>query len=183
MRLFAGVALDEATRATCGTVIGELQRGGFAAKFEGLDKLHVTLAFLGNVDSERHDEIVRVLEETAAATDPFDLTFDKVGAFPHERKPRIVYVGARDQGRDFRLLCARMRGAYGELGFGFKDDAVAHVTVARVKEPGRPLPLVEVAPVTMRVSRLTLFESLHDKEKNTSRYIASATSDLRGTKA
>jgi RNA 2',3'-cyclic 3'-phosphodiesterase len=182
VRLFAGVALDEATRATCGTVINVLQRSGFAATFEALDKLHVTLAFLGNVDSERCAEIVRVMEETAAATAAFDLTFDKVGAFPHERKPRIVYVGARDQGRDFRLMCARLRGGYGELGFTFKDDAVAHVTVARVNPPHRPLPLVDVVPVTLRVSTLTLFESLHDKEKNTSRYISSATSELRVTK-
>lgn len=183
MRLFAGVALDEATRATCGTVIAALERSGFAAKFEGLDKLHVTLAFLGNVDSERHAEIVRVMEAAAAATAAFDLAFDKVGAFPHERKPRIVYVGARDQGRDFRLLSERMRGGYGELGFTFKDDAVAHVTIARVNQPRQPLPLVEVAPVTLRVTTLTLFESLHDKEKNTSRYIVSATSELRGARA
>ncbi|HZZ01247.1 MAG TPA: RNA 2',3'-cyclic phosphodiesterase [Candidatus Baltobacteraceae bacterium] len=182
MRLFAGVALDEATRAVCGEVIDELQRSGFAARFEERDKLHVTLAFLGNVDSERRGEIVRVMDETAAATGPFDLTFDKVGAFPHERSPRIVYVGAREQGRDYRLLCARLRGGFGELGFRFKDDAVAHVTVARIKDLRRPLPLVGVAPATLRVSTLTLFESLPDKEKNTSRYIASATSELRGTK-
>ena len=181
MRLFAGIALDAPTRAACGTVIEELQRSAFAAKFESVEKLHVTVAFLGNVDPQRHAEIVSVMEEAAAAMAPFGVAFDKVGAFPHEQKPRIVYVGAREQGRDFRLLCARLRGGYGELGFTFKDDAVAHVTVARVKDPRRPLPLVNVTPVTLPVGELTLFESLNDKEKNTSRYVISATSELRGT--
>jgi len=180
VRLFAGIELDGATRAACGAVIEELARSGFAAKFEGLEKLHVTLAFLGNVEAGRHPEIVRVMDAAAEATAPFEVPFDKVGAFPHERKPRIVYVGAREQGRDYRLLSARLRGGYAELGFGFNDDAVAHVTVARVKEPRRPLPLIDVAPVTLPVFRLTLFESVHDKEKNTSRYVVSATSELRG---
>lgn len=181
MRLFAGIELDANTRAACSTVIDELRRSGFAAKFEELDKLHVTLAFLGNVDRQRHTEIVRVMDETAAATPPFDVPLDKTGAFPHERKPRVVYVGSREQGRDFRMLSARLRGGYAELGFNFKDDGVAHVTVARVKDPRRPLPLVDVTPAILHVRTLTLFESLHDKEKNTSRYVTSATSDLRGT--
>ncbi|HEY1977929.1 MAG TPA: RNA 2',3'-cyclic phosphodiesterase [Candidatus Baltobacteraceae bacterium] len=178
MRLFAGIELDDTARAACGAVIEELARSGFAAKFEGLDKLHVTLAFLGNVDPERHVEIVRVMDEAAAATAPLDVALDKVGAFPHEQKPRIVYVGAREQGRDFRTVCERLRSGYAGLGFTFKDDAVAHVTVARVKDPRRPLPLVNVAPVTLRIRALTLFESVHDKEKNTSRYVVSATSEL-----
>ena len=180
MRLFAGIELDDATRAACGAVIEELGRTGFAAKFEGLEKLHLTLAFLGNVDPQRHAEIVRAMHETAAATAPLEVPLDKVGAFPHERKPRIVYVGAREQGRAFRTLCARLRGVYAELGFAFEDDPVAHVTVARVKDPRRPLPLVNVTPTTLRAGALTLFESIHDKEKNTSRYVISATSELRG---
>ena len=176
-----GIELDDATRAACGAAIEELRRAGFAAKFEGLEKLHVTLAFLGNVASERHAEIARVMDEAAALTAPLHITLDKVGAFPHERKPRVVYVGAREQGRAFRTLCRRLRDGYAPLGFAFKDDAVAHVTIARVKETQRPLPLVEVAPVTLPVRALTLFESVHDPEKNTSRYVMSATSDLRGT--
>ncbi len=180
MRLFAGIELDATTRAACAAVIDELRRSGFAAKFEELAKLHVTLAFLGNVDSQRHTEIVRVMEAAAAGTAPFDVAFDKTGAFPHERKPRVVYVGAREQGRDFHMLCARLCGGYAEMGFTFKDDAVAHVTVARVKDPQRALPLVGVTPATLHVRKVSLFESLHDKENNTSRYVVSATSDLRG---
>jgi 2'-5' RNA ligase len=178
VRLFAGIALDDATRRACATVIEELQRAGFAAKYERAEKLHLTLAFLGNVDAQRYDGVVGVLDDSAAATPPFELIFDKAGAFPHERKPRVVYVGARDQGRRFRELCARMRDGYGELGFTFKDDAVAHVTIARVKDSHRPLPLVDVPPIRMQVTALTLFESLHDKEKNSSRYAIRATSRL-----
>jgi 2'-5' RNA ligase len=170
-RLFAGLALDEAARAACAGAIASLQRAGFAAAYEDPAKLHVTLAFLGNVEADRVPAIERVVLATAARTAPFAVTIDKLGAFPHERRPRVIYVGAREQGAAFRRLCGSLRSAYRELGFSFEDDPVAHVTIARVKGRSlRPLPYVELPPVSLPVGELVLFESLFDKAKNTSRY-------------
>jgi 2'-5' RNA ligase len=176
VRLFVGIALDAATRAACANTAGALQRTGFAAKFEDPEKLHATLAFLGNVADDRCEAIVEAMRRVASESRAFGVTFDKLGAFPNERRPRVVYVGARDQGSAFRGLSKRLRSAYAAMGFTFHDDAVAHVTIARVKDPQGPLPLVEVAPQSLHVTELTLFESVFDKEKKTSRYITSATS-------
>jgi RNA 2',3'-cyclic 3'-phosphodiesterase len=129
----------------------------------------VTLAFLGNVEDVRYDEIVGAMHRAATCCAPLAVTLDKLGAFPHERKPRILYVGAREQGAPFRTLCAHLRSQFVDLGFTFKDDAVAHVTIARVKDPRRPLPLIDVSPARLHVTSLTLFESLFDKQKKTSR--------------
>jgi 2'-5' RNA ligase len=103
---------------------------------------------------------------------------DKLGAFPHERKPRVVYIGAREQGSTFRALAQRVRSAYAALGFPFEKDAVAHVTIARIKDPKRPLALVEFAPIRLAIERVTLFESLFDKTQSTSRYEIVATASL-----
>ncbi|MBV8374565.1 MAG: RNA 2',3'-cyclic phosphodiesterase [Candidatus Eremiobacteraeota bacterium] len=181
--MFAGIALDDAVRAACEDVLDALRRTGFAAKFEEGNKLHVTLAFLGNVEDTRYGDVVAAMNAAAAHCAPFAATLDKVGAFPHERKPRIIYVGAREQGASFRALSAKLRSEFTQLGFSFNDDAVAHVTIARVKDPHRPLPLIDIAPVRLPVTALTLFESIFDKEKNTSRYVASATSDLSASAA
>jgi 2'-5' RNA ligase len=178
-RLFVGVALDDASRTACAAAIEALRRSGFAARFEDVAKLHATLAFLGNVDAERFDDIVVAMNQTAASVPAFEIALDKTGAFPNERRPRVVFVGAREHSATFRELCALLRGAYGQRGFAFKDDAVAHVTIARVKDPCRPLPSIEVVPTPLTVDALTLFESIFDKENNTSRYVVSATARLR----
>ncbi|MBV8333593.1 MAG: RNA 2',3'-cyclic phosphodiesterase [Candidatus Eremiobacteraeota bacterium] len=178
MRLFAGVALDAATRAACSQVQDSLRRAGFDAKFEDPAKLHVTLAFLGNVGDERQAAIAGTMERVAARSVSFELVLDKTGALPNERRPRVVYVGARDQGTSFRTLSGQLREAYAELGFTFHDDPVAHVTIARVKNPQRPLPQVDVVAAALKVESLTLFESIFDKERNSSRYVVSATSRL-----
>jgi 2'-5' RNA ligase len=173
-RLFAGIALDDGVRAACAGVSQELQKTGYAAKFEAPEKLHVTLAFLGWVEPARVDDVKSALR-AAASSAPFGITLDKIGAFPHERKPRVVFVGAREQGAPFRALAAAVRQRYAALGFDFDNDAVAHVTLARSKPPQRPLPLIEFVPIPLRVESLTLFESLPDPVHKTSRYEVLAT--------
>jgi RNA 2',3'-cyclic 3'-phosphodiesterase len=169
-RLFAGIALSDPARAACAEVTEELRKTGFAAKYEAPEKLHVTLAFLGFVDPARSGEVVSALRACAARGSPFAVTLDKLGAFPHERRPRVVYIGARDQGARFRRLAAHLREGYAALGFEFRDDAVAHVTIARVKESRQSLPLIEFASIALEVRELSLFESLPDPARKTSRY-------------
>jgi RNA 2',3'-cyclic 3'-phosphodiesterase len=169
-KLFVGIDLDDDARARCAAVSQALRDTGFDARYESAEKLHVTLAFLGYVEPALCEEVVSELSAASAPAKPFALTLDKLGAFPHERRPRVVYVGARAQGAPYRELAQSVRGAYARLDFEFKDDAVAHVTIARVKESKRPLPLVEFAPIRLEVEALTLFESLPDPSRKTSRY-------------
>lgn len=179
-RLFVGIDLSQQARAACAAISEELRKTGFDAKYEAPEKLHVTLAFLGFVEPSRYDGIVSTLSAVAARSRPFSLSLDKLGAFPHERKPRIVYVGAREQGVPFRVLAASLRRAYAALGFEFRNDAVAHVTIARVKETKRPLLMIEIAPIPLEIGRLMLFESLPNPAHRTSRYERLATAPLEG---
>jgi len=169
-RLFAGIELDGHARAACAEVSEALRATGFDARYEAPEKLHVTLAFLGFVESSGCEEVAAVLPEAAAHVVPFAVSLDKLGAFPHERRPRVIYVGSREQGAAFRTLAAEIRNGYAKLGFAFESDAVAHVTIARVKAPKIPLPLVEFAPIVLEIRELALFESLPDPARNTSRY-------------
>jgi 2'-5' RNA ligase len=179
-RLFAGIELDDVTRSACAAAALSLQQTGFLAKYESPEKLHVTLAFLGHVDADRVAAVQDALAAIASRFAPFAVSLDKLGAFPHERRPRIVFVGSRAQGAAFRTLAVALRDAYRDLGFTFAEDAVAHVTIARVKEPKRPLPLVDLAAITMQLKSLALFESLPDPANRTTRYETMARAPLSG---
>lgn len=169
-RIFAGITLDDEARTACATVAHELRDGGFAARYEAPEKLHLTLAFLGFAAPPQVEAAALALDVVAAVTAPFVLRLDKLGAFPHERKARVVYIGARAPGDAFRALAARIRGAYEALGFTFPHDAVAHVTIARAKPPFQPLRACEFAPIAASVGGVALLESKADPERNTSRY-------------
>lgn len=169
MRLFAGIELDDVTRAYCVDVVERLQKAYFQARYEVAEKMHITLAFLGVVDPAQLTHVEQALAHAAERTASLDLVLDKIGGFPNERRPRIIYVGSRNAGAQYRRLTDRLRDAYRDLGFGFDDDAVAHVTIARVKGGSdRPLPMLDLEPVTLRVREIVLFESL--QHEGTTRY-------------
>jgi 2'-5' RNA ligase len=159
-KLFTGIELDEPVRAWCKDIATRLQACALPGRFESPEKFHITLTFLGWVDPEQVESIREVLRHVATHAQPFSITLDRIGAFPHERRPRVVWIGSHDQGEPFRTLAAAMQSAYAELGFRFDKPAVAHVTLARIKEGRAHLPMLDVKPVQLHVKHLTLFESL-----------------------
>ncbi len=159
-KLFTGIELDEPVRAWCNDIAARLQVCALPGRFESPEKFHITLAFLGWVDAEQVEPIADVMRTAAAQTSPFTMTLDRIGAFPHERRPRIVWIGSHDQGEPFRTLAQAMQTGYGELGFRFEKAPVAHVTLARIKEGHAHLPMLDIKPVRLRVKHVTLFESL-----------------------
>ena len=176
-KLFAGIELDERTRGACAAISTRLQAAGFPARFEAAEKLHITLAFLGWVDAERVESIRDALRSIAQREAGFDITLDRIGAFPHERRPRVVWIGSHDQGEGFRRVARAAQEAYRELGFTFTQDAVAHVTIARVKDGRAHLPMLDIDPLRMHVGHIALFESL--PASHTTRYEVRERAPLR----
>ena len=161
-RIFLGIAVDDAVRAHCGAVAARIEASGVRAKPVAAENYHLTLFFFGNVADERITEIDAATRTVASRHKPFTIVLDRVGAFPHERKPRIIFLGSRGVDAAYRQLAKDIRESCARLAFVTegKDD-VAHVTLARVPERTRAaLPLLDVEPLSIDVSAVTLFESL-----------------------
>jgi 2'-5' RNA ligase len=159
LKLFSGIDLTQSVRVKCGEVLERLRGSGLDARFEAPEKLHITLAFLGWVEPEAVEPARTALERTALGTAPFELTLDKLGAFPHERKPRVIWIGSSEQGA-FRSLSRALRAAYEKLGYHFEKETIAHVTLARVQGGNAHLPMLDMAPMKLTVWELALFESI-----------------------
>ena len=131
------------------------------------EKLHVTLAFLGSVASERVDELRTALRATAGTIAAFSVRLDAIGAFPDERRAQVVWAGSHRNEPEFVGLAERVREV--ARGFATLDEKppVLHVTLARLREPG-PLPKVQLQPRTVRVDAVVLYESLPGEK--TTRY-------------
>lgn len=159
-RLFAGIELDPHERERCAAIGRQLGEGGLHARFETRENLHLTIAFLGFVEPDQMTALYAAMDAAAAAIAPFVIALDRIGAFPHERKPRVVWIGPREQ-RPYRRAALAVRAQFEALGFHFDQPPIAHVTLARVKGTTH-LPLIAFEPIPVRVGTLTLFESLHD---------------------
>ena len=102
------------------------------------ENLHLTLLFLGDVDSDRIPDLISILAEAAGRGAPFELELKGLELFPW-RAPRLIWssLGARDDALDrwHRRLLSDIRKE------GYEPDAKPlklHVTLGRIKSALSP---------------------------------------------
>jgi RNA 2',3'-cyclic 3'-phosphodiesterase len=160
LRLFVALEVDDAVRALAQQCATLLRERGVQGRFEPPEKLHVTIAFLGSVDAAQSDVVTQAFRQTSGLLAPFTLVFDTIGAFPNERRPRVLWLGSAAGSAEFAECATRIRMAYAQLGFSFDHEATAHLTICRATSvPPGPLPRV-ISSATLLVEGLTLMRSL-----------------------
>ncbi len=109
--------------------------GGPAGRWVPLSNIHLTLKFLGDVDSARLPEIYAATDDVAAAHPPLTLSLHGMGCFPNARQPRIVWAGVSEAGGQLEHLAEQLDSALGRLGWPRETRPFrAHLTLARVNE-------------------------------------------------
>jgi 2'-5' RNA ligase len=172
-RLFIALEPDDATRALALEAQSVL-RAALGARerlrFTAAPRLHVTLAFLGDVESARIDRVIAVLEEVARGRAPFPATAGGVGAFPRPDRARVLWLGFGSTSDRLPVLVrdleARLRGE------GLVLEArgwTGHLTLARGPAPRgldarAALARCPARRVECPVSELVLMESRRDPE-------------------
>jgi RNA 2',3'-cyclic 3'-phosphodiesterase len=160
LRLFVAIEINAMVRALAQSAATALAAAGVAGRFEAPEKMHVTVAFLGSMPESNLAAITQALRDAASGCTEFEIDFGRLGAFPNERRPRVIWIGPVRESAAFMTCASRVRDAFKTLGFTFDHDAAAHITICRPKfVPEGRLPTL-AANATLRVTGLTLFQSL-----------------------
>ncbi|WP_200178331.1 RNA 2',3'-cyclic phosphodiesterase [Ectothiorhodospira mobilis] len=117
--------------------------------------LHLTLVFVGRVDGTQ----LRCLETSARRVvfTPFSFQLRALGMFPG---PRVLWLGAAEPAQPLARLAGALAGVLA-TDCGHRPETRPyrpHVTLARRLR--HPVPPTPVAPVTWRVQRFCLVESV-----------------------
>lgn len=146
-RTFIAVAVPEATGQKLQHLQTLLAPELPGARWSETLPFHLTLAFLGDVAHVDLNDVCRASAAAAAATEPFDLRLEGLGAFPDADRPRVVWVGATGPGlAPLGSLREGIVEAVRAIGQPPSDDRFhAHVTLGRLK-PGRG-PSPDLAPL------------------------------------
>jgi 2'-5' RNA ligase len=67
-----------------------------AIKWVSMDKLHLTLKFLGEVQKDQLETIKSVLIHTLDKLPPCEITIKGLGMFPNANNPRVIWLGITD---------------------------------------------------------------------------------------
>lgn len=98
------------------------------------DQLHVTLAYLPNVQMAQVEGLKALGRQVMAEVGPLQLRLRGTGYFPNEGSPRVWFVKVEAEGLDD--LAARLRAGLDRLGVATDElPFKAHVTLARKKGP------------------------------------------------
>lgn len=134
MRLFIAAELSDDARAVIARGLGPLKRDLPPARWVRPEAMHVTLKFLG----EQPPELVAVMDREGgralAACAPVIIQLGGGGFFPHERRPRVAWVGGQAPGLEH--WAAAVDDAAAGLGVAREARPFAlHLTLARLERP------------------------------------------------
>lgn len=140
MRCFVAIDLDEATRRAAERVCDRLRRaadsqaGARGLRWVDPALMHVTLRFLGETADSLLSEACSAVELASRVTPPFRLRLTRVGAFPDEHAPRVLWIGLDDAARGCQRWLEAAEPAFERLGFAREPRELhPHVTLARSK--------------------------------------------------
>jgi 2'-5' RNA ligase len=101
---------------------------------------HLTLAFLGQVQPEMADEVVRVGEAAVAGVLPARLRLEGAGTFPEGRRARVLWAGVGGDAEVLVRLAAALSAGCEAAGLRSEERPLTpHLTLARFSTPA-PVP-------------------------------------------
>lgn len=162
LRLFVAVDLPADVRDSLAEAVGPLRKDFPKARWVPPQNWHMTLKFLGSTSAHLLDRVSAAVADVAAASASFDTHLADLGAFPNERRGRVLWAGLADPEGRLAALARAMDDALEPEFEADKRGFTAHLTIARF-DPlvplGPMLASIEVPHVGFLVDRVALYRS------------------------
>ena len=134
MRLFVALDVPEAVRAALTELTERLRKSCPGARWVRLEGTHITVKFIGEVSTEKFEEIRAALVAISHFS-PITVRFAGLGFFPTPRRPRVFWAGV-EGGAPLAQLAAAIEMKLDALGIPpEKRTFHPHLTLARFESP------------------------------------------------
>ena len=159
-RLFVGVELPEDVRTAIHDATTSWRGSLPAFRWTTRDALHLTIAFIGNVDADDVRAIESAVGAAAAELAPVPTGLTRFGGFPDRGGARVLWVGLDDGGlvRVATVVATALEDFLEADGHPYHP----HITIARARRPAT-VPAAfhddQVPVARWTVDALTLFRS------------------------
>ncbi len=164
MRLFIAIKIEGIS--TIHSLLEDIRLLGTDVKLVEPENVHVTLAFLGEVEDSKLNDIKRAMDSVSFSK--FSITLRGIGAFPSLSRPRVVWVGIEKGFSQMKEIREKLVQNLKKVGVRPENDNefLPHVTLGRVKGPRNLSKLSEfitrnadIMVGEMEVREITLFKS------------------------
>jgi RNA 2',3'-cyclic 3'-phosphodiesterase len=130
MRLFIGIRIPNQIKECLVEIQKRVLLGTIKSKQTRFDNFHITLLFLGEVDTNHIDEIIDHLESVAHLIKPFSVSLSGLGHFA-KKNDVVLWVGIQKGLNELTRLANQTRIQLKTFRSNANQSYSPHVTLAR----------------------------------------------------
>jgi len=182
-RLFIAAPLPHSVTDQLGHLIDDLSSRDLPVRWTAANSHHLTFHFIGEVSQERAELIRMSFANFSPRTGPIKLRTGWLGAFPNEKRPRVLWIGLDEKSGKLTALRDELgamllrqdveidQGTYKpHLTLGRARDSVDKLFPYKLRDAYKSPSVREIvdAPVDFTISEVILYRS--HLEKSGARY-------------
>jgi len=134
MRVFIALSISSSIKEKIAEIQKRLKEREDKVRWVNPGIIHLTLKFLGEIREEKLKEVFKAAERVARESSPFLMNIEGMGLFPNFSRPRIIWVGVREEEEKLQSLVSSLEKELKREGFPEeKREWRPHLTVGRIK--------------------------------------------------
>lgn len=132
MRFFIALDLPEESKQELQVVQQKLKELIPQLKLTDNDKLHLTIAFIGEQPSDLKPNLIEAMTHSTKDVPPFSVTPSYIDGFPHLHTAKTLWVGVKGDIDKLFLLRHRIKDSLQDLDLGVDQRRyVPHIAIAK----------------------------------------------------
>lgn len=169
MRFFIALEIPRENLPQFQTIQDDLHTLIPQAKLTNLDKIHLTLAFIGEQRFDIEPNLVDIIKQAVSSVPSFEVTPAYIDGFPNIHHPQVLWVGVKGDIDKVLLIRERIKDGLESL-YLFSDERrfIPHITIAKLSSQFQVDSKLEVSLEKVMVqtfnpiiiSSIKLFESI-----------------------
>lgn len=132
MRFFIALEIPEENKLQFQAIQSSLHTLIPQVRLTALDKIHLTLAFIGEQPDELKNKLVEVMSTAAAGVPPFEVTPAYVDGFPNIHHPEVLWVGVKGDIDKILMIRERIKDGLEALRLPVDERRfIPHISIAK----------------------------------------------------
>lgn len=158
MRFFIALEIDDKNKAEFIKIQEKIKRIVPEARITDDEKLHLTIAFLGEQPDDLRVKLTHAITESVKDIPPFNVSPGYIDGFPTLHDPRVIWIGVNGDVDKLLVLRERIRDKLQDLDI-YADERryIPHISLAKSND----LHLTEEQEAQLQKLTLQDFPSIH----------------------
>jgi RNA 2',3'-cyclic 3'-phosphodiesterase len=167
MRTFIAITVTQGIKEALSRLQDHLKRSQADVKWVDPKNIHLTLAFLGEIDEKQAGQVARLLDQLSQNHRCCRAGLNALGAFPSMGSPRVIWADIDEGKEEIKSIAQELRAGLSAIGFLPEERPfAAHLTLGRMRSGAGKRELIEALKncqirekLEFRVEKLTFFKS------------------------